>query len=111
MTKFLVLYLAPATAAEAMAGASPEDMQKGMEPWMAWATRCGDKLVDMGSPLGSGQRITSAGGAPSGTEVTGYSILEATDMTEANVLLDGHPHLSWADGCAIDVHEAMSMGM
>ena len=77
MTKFLVLYLAPATAAEAMAGASPEDMQKGMEPWMAWAARCGDKLVDMGSPLGSGQRITSVGGAPSGTEVTGYSSKEA----------------------------------
>lgn len=111
MTKFLVLYLAPATAAEAMAGASPEDMQKGMEPWMAWAARCGDKLVEMGSPLGSGQRITSSGAAPSGTEVTGYSILEAADMAEANALLDGHPHLSWADGCSIDVHEAMSMGM
>ena len=109
MSKFLVLYLAPVDAVQAMAGASPEDMQKGMEPWMAWAAKCGDKLVDMGSPLSSGQRLTGSGAAPSGTNVTGNSILEASDMTEAERLLDGHPHLSWAQGCSIDIHEAMPM--
>ena len=35
MKKFVVIYRAPVTAVEAMAGATPEDMQKGMEPWMA----------------------------------------------------------------------------
>ena len=63
--KFLVIYHAPASAVEQMAGASAEDMQKGMEPWMAWAQRCGDSLVDMGSPLVGGQKIAESGSSPS----------------------------------------------
>lgn len=34
MKKFLVHYIAPESAMEQMKNASPEDMKKGMEPWM-----------------------------------------------------------------------------
>ena len=56
-----------------MTNVTPEEMQKGMEPWMAWAERCGDSLVDMGAPLGGGQKLTKSGSTPSDKEVTGYS--------------------------------------
>ena len=94
-----------------MAGASPEEMQKGMEPWMAWAARCGSGLVDMGSPLSGGLRLRASGSAPSDKEVVGYSILQAEEMESAKALLDGHPHLGSAEGCEIEVHDSMPMSM
>jgi hypothetical protein len=30
-------------------------------------------------------------------------------MDAAKALLNGHPHLAWAEGCAIEIHEAMPM--
>ena len=111
MKKFIVLYRAPASAMELMANATAEDMQKGMEPWMAWATRCGSALVDRGTPLGGGQKVSESGSASSDSGIVGYSILQAEDMHAAKVLLHGHPHLGWTGGCEIEVHESMPMSM
>ena len=82
-----------------------------MEAWMAWAARCGDGLVDMGSPLTGGQKLSKSGSAPSDKQVIGYSILQADDMESAKALLDGHPHLEWAEGCEIEVHESAPPAM
>ena len=109
MGKYLVLYHAPRSAVEAMANVTPEEIQKGMEPWMAWAERCGDSLVDIGAPLGGGQKLTKSGNTPSDKGVTGYSILEAENMEAAQALLAGHPHLDWEAGCEIEVHEAVPL--
>ncbi len=109
MGRFMVIYYAPTSAIEAMADVTPEEMKKGMEPWMAWAQRCGESLVDMGAPLGGGQKVTRSGAAPSDKDVTGYSILEAEDMEAAQALLASHPHLEWAAGCEIEVYEAMPL--
>ncbi len=108
MSKFIVLYRAPQS--EDWASATPEEMQKGMEPWMAWAERCGSALVDMGSPLGGGQRLTPAGDGDAESMILGYSMLEAEDMAAARALLDGHPHLEWGPNCEIDVYECVQMG-
>ncbi|MBK5279323.1 MAG: hypothetical protein JJE09_10730 [Bacteroidia bacterium] len=48
MKKFIVIYHTPTEAAKQMATVSKEDQAKGMEGWMVWAQKCGDKLVDMG---------------------------------------------------------------
>jgi len=61
MKKYMVIYHAPASWQEAMPDATPEDMQKGMEAWMAWAKKCGDGLVDMGTPLAGGLKVTTSG--------------------------------------------------
>ena len=106
MKKYIVIYIASTSAMEKMKDATPEDMKKGMEPWMAWAKRIGDALVDWGTPLGGGQRITKSGSSPS-APVVGYSILQAEDMEAAHALLKGHPHLDWAAGCEIEVHESL----
>ena len=111
MGRYIVFYHAPKSAVEAMAEVTPEEMRKGMEAWMAWAKRCGDSLVDIGAPLGGGQKLTESGSMPSDKEVTGYSILEAENMEAAQALLAGHPHLEWGAGCEIEIHEAMPLPM
>mgnify|MGYP003399325597 FL=1 len=110
MKKFIVIYHTPTEAAKQMAGKSQEDMAKGMEAWMIWAKKCGDALVDMGSPLMGGQVLSPNGTtAPSTKEVNGYSIVQAANMKAAVALFNGHPHLTWNDSCSIEFHEVMPL--
>jgi hypothetical protein len=90
MAKFLVLYRSTVSAAEQLAGATPEQAQAGMDAWMAWAGRAGEGIVDMGAPLGESRTL---GGSAGDGHVTGFSILQADDEDAAAGLLDGHPHL------------------
>lgn len=39
MKKIIVIYHAPVSAMEQMQDATPEEMQKGMEPWMIWVKK------------------------------------------------------------------------
>ena len=108
---YLVTYHSPASAMKKMQTASKEEMEAGMNAWMSWAKKCGNNLVEMGAPLSGSVNLKATGGAtPSKRKITGYSILQAENMTAAKKLLKGHPHLSWTKGCEIEVHEAMSMG-
>ena len=110
MKKFVAIYNAPAEAMAKMATATDEEKAAGMKPWMAWKDALGEKLVDMGNPFMPGQRLTSGGEAnASGTEITGYSIVQASDLDEAKSLFRNHPHLGWTDGCTIDLHECVNM--
>ena len=109
MGKFVVVYHNSISATEQMKDATPEDMKKGMEAWMAWAEGCGDGLVDIGSPLGNGLTVTDSGRSPSEKGLAGYSILQADSMEGALALLQGHPHLGWAEGCEIEVHECLPL--
>ncbi|TSC87683.1 MAG: hypothetical protein G01um101416_363 [Microgenomates group bacterium Gr01-1014_16] len=112
MKKFIILYHAPASAVEQMSKASPEEMKKGMEPWMAWAQKVGDKgdkMVDFGTPLGNGQSVSKSGSSASNSDVNGYTIIRADSMEQAVELLKKHPHLDWADGCKIEVFESLSI--
>ncbi len=111
MKKFIVIYYAPISAMEQMNDTNPEEMKKGMEPWMEWAKKCGSGLVDMGTPLANGQKIINSGAMPSDKNVVGYSILQAENMEEAAEMLKGHPHLQWTDGCEIEVHESVPLPM
>ena len=107
MKKFIVIYRASTSWMEKMKNTSPEDRKKGMEPWMAWANKCGSGLFDWGAPLGNGQMVTKHGSTPSKNDIVGYSILQAENMKKALEMLKEHPHLTWADGCEIEVYEAM----
>ena len=111
MKKFIVMYHAPITALEQMQNNSPEEAQKGMELWMQWAAKCGDHLVDLGTPLDGGVKLTTDGGSEkSHRQVCGYSVLQAESMEQAKALLQGHPHLAgWDASCEIEVHEAMPL--
>src|ERR1700744_1009139 len=95
MKKFLVLYHAPQDAMAQTMNIPADQQAEGMKAWMTWAQKCGDKLVEMGTPLMNGQALHSDGSVNnSSKEVCGYSILQAENMDEAKSLLQGHPHTS-----------------
>ncbi len=108
MKKFIVIYHAPADAQMEMSDMTPEEQAKGMEPWMVWAKKCGDKLIDLGSPLANGQVLTSKGSSASTGNVAGYSVIQAENMNDAKALLKDHPHLANAS-CTIEVHETLAL--
>jgi len=108
MKKFIVLYIAPQSAQAQMAESSPEAAQEGMKAWMAWAERAGEGIVDLGTPLGEGKEITANGTSGTNTGMGGYTILQAEDLTGAQTLLDGHPHLMMP-GASIQVYETLDI--
>ena len=108
MKKFVITYSAPIDAAWKTAESSPEEMEEGMKAWMAWAQKCGDKLVDFGTPLGNGVTLGPGGSSVnSESKIIGYSILQAESLEEARELLRDHPHLDWNAACEIEVHESL----
>ena len=109
MKKYIVLYHASGSAMKKMQEIGPEEMKKGMEPWMIWAKKCGRNLVNLGAPLGGGIKLSKTGSEPSKKNVVGYSILQAENIETAKKLLKNHPHLEWTDGCEIEVHEAQPL--
>lgn len=110
MKKFVVIYHAPDSFNKQSKKQSTKNMENGMQAWMAWANRIGNGLVDWGTPLANGQRLNKTGSAtPSKKNVVGYSIIQAENMNQAKKMLKDHPHLKWAAGCEIEVHESMPM--
>jgi hypothetical protein len=108
MSKFLFIYHAPATPADA-APMAQEDMEAGLAEWNAWGAKVGDGLIDFGTPLANGVRVSPGGAtAPSQREVSGYSLIEAGNIDEALVFAKEHPHLN-SPGCEIEVHEAQQI--
>ena len=109
MSKFVFIYHAPMTPAEA-APPAPEDMAAAMEQWNAWAGKVGSGLIDFGTPLATGVRVSPGGTtAPSQRVVAGYSIIEADSLDAAVELAKQHPHLNMPGGCEIEVHEAQQI--
>jgi hypothetical protein len=106
MTKYLFIYHAPTTPADA-APPTPEQMEAVMGQWNAWATQVGDHMVDFGTPLAGGVQVTPEGMSPSTREVAGYTLIEADSMDDALALAQDHPHLNMPGGCTIEVHEAL----
>ena len=81
--------------------------QEIMDAWSNWFASIGDKMVDSGSPFGSGREITHSGTKelPLGAEsVTGYTIINADSLDEAEKIAQDCPIIT-----SIRVYEAMSM--
>jgi hypothetical protein len=107
--KFMVLYLAPVSA-EQQINVSPEEMKKGMEPWMAWYKKSGKAIVDVGTPLGKGMCVDKKGNCKGQSQVTGCSIVQAKDMATVKAMVADHPHLMMPKA-SIEVFEMMPMQM
>jgi hypothetical protein len=109
---YLVTYHMNAAATKRalkMQVANPEGSAEGMNAWMTWAAKCGDKLIDLGAPLANSVKLDASGAVPSKRAVAGYSLLKAASMAEAKKLMNNHPHLAWGSGCEIEIHEARPM--
>ncbi|HUO48901.1 MAG TPA: hypothetical protein VMU09_08720 [Acidimicrobiales bacterium] len=100
MAKFVLAYTGGSTPE------SPEAQQQVMEAWMGWFGALGDAVVDMGNPFGGACSIGSDGAVSDGGRagLTGYSIIEATDLADAANKAKDCPVLG--NGGGIDVYEA-----
>ena len=83
-------------------------MPKYVVAWNNWSTKGGSAVVDLGLPLSNGRKLTSNGATDAGTEVAGYSILQADNIEGAERRLDSHPHLQMP-GAAIEVYETLQI--
>jgi len=108
MKKYLLLYLSPVSAEQQMQTASPEDMQKGMEPWVRWFDAHQQALVEMGTPTGNEMNVTKAGSSRPSTFIGGFSIVQAEDRNAVQAMLSDHPHFLM-EGNSIEVLELMPM--
>jgi hypothetical protein len=108
MTKYVFIYHAPMTPADATPP-TPEEVDAVMGEWNTWAGRVGDGMVDFGTPLAGGVRVSPDGTSSSTREVAGYSIIEAESIDAALELAQSHPHLKMPGGCEIEVHEAQAI--
>ncbi|RPI43544.1 MAG: hypothetical protein EHM46_03900 [Bacteroidetes bacterium] len=112
MKKFMLHYMAPVDAIEGMSQVPPEQREEGMKAWYTWRDSVGDKLLDLGSPLGPGTNFDGSGktgGNGPDIIVAGYSFIQANDMEEVKDLVKGHPHLGWHERCSINIYECIEM--
>ncbi len=107
MKKFVVIYYADNSVMEMMQKSTPEQMKEEMGKWQTWSEKCGEGLIDIGTPLANGQHMTTSGSSTSDKGVMGYSILQAENMDAAKKMMEGHPHLGFGVGCDIEVHESL----
>ena len=99
--------MAPVSA-EAQMNVSPEEMKKGMEPWLAWFKKAGKSLVDAGTPLGNSMHLTKKDSSKGKTDVTGYSIMQAENINAVKAILSDNPHFMMPKA-SIEVFEMMPM--
>src|SRR5436190_12985238 len=104
MAKYLLLYKGPATPMEQM---TPEMGEKIMKAWNDWIAGAGDAMVDVGEPFAGGHTAVHGDGSTSGgSDLTGYSIIEAPDLNAAAAFTKDHPFLADAGPeFSVEVHE------
>lgn len=109
MPKFMMVYKGEPTDMSAM---TQEEVQEVMGKWAAWMQRLGPAMSEMGTPFGPGTSLVDDGTSGTAVSLTGYSIVEAADMAEAQSLAQDHPFLSEGKGdYAIDIFEMLPVPM
>jgi len=110
MKKFMVIYHATPEATQHMTNLTPTEQETEMKTWYTWRDTMGTNLVDFGAPLMPGVTLTTKGNVnTTPTTTSGYSIIQATDLTQAQTLLKNHPHITNTNGCDIEIHEITEM--
>ena len=109
MAKFMMVYKGEATDMSAM---TEEEAAGVMAAWGVWMQNVGPALVDVGTPFGPGTSVVDDGSRGTAVSLSGYSIVEADNMSGARAFADNHPFLSDGKGdYAIDVYELMPVPM
>jgi len=104
MAKFLFVYHGgkpPAT---------PADVKKVMDAWGAWFGSMGASVIDGGNPVGKSYTVKSDGSLSEdggANPASGYSLIEAPNLSEAHKKAKGCPIVS--NGGSIEVAQAMDM--
>lgn len=109
MARFLLTYKGDATDPTDMAA---EEREAVMQQWAEWMQRAGSAIVDIGTPLAPQGSMVDDGTSGTPTALSGYTIIEASDLEAARSVCDGHPFLSEGKGdFAIDLYEMLPVPM
>ena len=98
MKKFVLLYRGTRDQAPT---------EDSMAAWNEWFASLGDQVVDIGNPFGEGREVAAGNTtelARSADGVTGYTLINAQDIDEAEKIALTHPIVP-----SIQVYEAMPM--
>ncbi|MFZ0140587.1 MAG: hypothetical protein WAL70_05845 [Aeromicrobium sp.] len=98
MKKFVLLYRGTRDQAPT---------EESTAAWTEWFTSLGEKVVDVGNPFGQGREVSASDTteiSPSANGVTGYTLINAQDIDEAEKIALSHPIVP-----SIQVFEAMPM--
>lgn len=109
MKKFIALYCNTSGAHQPQPELSPEQQEQMLAPWGIWAEKCGEQLIEMGAPLAPANASDNGESWSSSKNfVTGYSIVAATSMEEAQELFKGHPIYHYPDH-SVEISECVPM--
>jgi hypothetical protein len=89
---------------------SKAEQDAALAAWGAWFGTLGDAVVDGGNPTGASTTVVSDGSAKAGggaNPVSGYSLINATNLDAAASLAKGCPIL--AAGGSVEVAETIDM--
>jgi hypothetical protein len=105
MAKFLFVYYGGKMSA------TPKEVEKSNMEWMDWFKAMGKSLADAGAPTMPGKVVTAAGVKTGvvGEAVTGYTVINASDLDAAAKMAKGTPGM--ADGLKVAVYPMMDMMM
>jgi hypothetical protein len=100
MSKFIYIYRGPVAEMSEEDGAA----------WGAWMGKLGSSMLDMGAPFGHGTVVVDDGSTSKLLNLTGYTIVEAADLTAAAALTNGNPLLLGNKGLySIEIFELIAM--
>ena len=96
MSRFLVLYIAPATVIDEWlktpAEKRKEAEEKMMEDWKTWMADHVKLFADKGAGVGKTKRVTAEGVADTRNDIMLYAIVESESHDAAARAFEGHPH-------------------
>ena len=89
---------------------TPEEGAKVMDAWKSWMASMGDALIVPGAPVGMSKTVSADGIADDGgsNPLSGYTVVEATDITAATDMAKGCPMVAEASG-SVEVAEILEM--
>jgi len=107
MPNYLLAYHGDASLPE-----SEEEMATLMSAWQHWFETLGDAVVDPGNPVGQSSTMHRDGSIENNggsNPVTGYGIIKANDLADAQRKAAGCPVLT-EEGGSIEVAEIVEVG-
>jgi hypothetical protein len=97
MSKFLVLYLAPASVIADWMKTDPQTRKSAEEKmqreWKAWMGANAKIFADAGAGVGKTKRVTAQGISDTKNEIMLYALVQADSHAAAAKLFEAHPHL------------------
>jgi len=109
MKKFIALYYNTSGAHQPAPEMTDEQKAQVLAPWGEWQEKYGSRVVDLGAPILPAMASDNGDSwSPSKNFITGYSIVAAENLEEAEKMFQGHPIYNYPNH-AIEISECAAM--